>query len=167
MCLVGLSLLAGTAMAGDSLAEMIAGPDWPHSHAQFKPDSEARFGRLDTGLRYVIYRNTAQGRGTSMRFLVAAGSLQERDDQLGIAHFVEHMAFRGSKNLKDGELKRIVEAEGGVNSHSRKASWRSGNAPATEAQLRMAASSWRMLVRLLSARPISSRMRCTRSRYFR
>ncbi|EGF91111.1 insulinase Peptidase family M16 family protein [Asticcacaulis biprosthecium C19] len=112
MCLVGLSLPAGTAMAGESLAEMIAGPDWPHSHAQFKPDSEARFGRLDTGLRYVIYRNTAQGRSTSMRFLVAAGSLQERDDQLGIAHFVEHMAFRGSKNLKDGELKRIVEAEG-------------------------------------------------------
>ncbi|ESQ74531.1 hypothetical protein ABAC402_13670 [Asticcacaulis sp. AC402] len=105
-------MAAAPAQAADSLAKAMAGPDWPHSRADFKPDEDARFGRLANGMRYVIYRNTAKGRSASMRFQIAAGSLQERDDQRGMAHFVEHMAFRGSAKLTDGELARILKKEG-------------------------------------------------------
>ncbi|ESQ87360.1 hypothetical protein ABAC460_20260 [Asticcacaulis sp. AC460] len=109
---LGVAGLTTPAQAAESLAQMVTGPGWPHTGSDIKPDAGARFGRLPNGMRYVIYPNDAKGRNTSMRFLMATGSLQEGDDQLGIAHLVEHMAFRGSKNLKDGELKHIVEAEG-------------------------------------------------------
>ncbi|MBW8880564.1 MAG: insulinase family protein [Asticcacaulis sp.] len=100
------------ARAADTLMRAMAGPEWPHSQAELKPDANARFGRLPNGMRYVIYRNRAKARGASMRFEIAAGSLQERDDQRGLAHFVEHMAFRGSKNLADGELTNTLKREG-------------------------------------------------------
>lgn len=98
--------------AASTLAEAVAGPDWPHTLAELKPDANARYGRLPNGMRYVIYRNKAKARSASMRFEIAAGSLQERDDQRGLAHFVEHMAFRGSTHQSDGELTKTLKREG-------------------------------------------------------
>ena len=77
--------LAVPAWSGDNLAGMISGPAWPHTGSDIRPDPDARFGRLGNGMRYILYRNTAEGRTTSMRFLMATGSLQERDDQRGMA----------------------------------------------------------------------------------
>ena len=108
-----LALAAGApARAAATLEQAVAGPDWPHSHAEFAPDPDARYGRLPNGMRYIIYPNRTKARSTSMRFEIAAGSLQERDDQRGLAHFVEHMAFRGSAHQSDGELEKTLKREG-------------------------------------------------------
>jgi zinc protease len=108
-----LSLVLGTpAFAASSLPAAISGDGWPQSKSDLQPDSRLRFGRLSNGMRYVLYRNSTKARGTAMRFQIAAGSMEEADNQRGLAHFVEHMAFRGSKNLKEGELEKFLESQG-------------------------------------------------------
>lgn len=57
-------------------------------------------------------RNETPADGVAMRMLIGAGRAQEQADAAGAAHFLEHMAFRGSKNVSDGELIRILEREG-------------------------------------------------------
>ncbi len=100
------------ALAASSLPAAISGDSWPQTHSDLAPDSRLRFGRLANGMRYVLYRNPTKARGTAMRFQIAAGSMEEADTQRGLAHFVEHMAFRGSKNLKEGELEKFLESQG-------------------------------------------------------
>lgn len=105
-------VLAAPAVAAPSLPAAISGDGWPQTNSDLKPDSRLRFGRLDNGMRYILYRNPTKARGTAMRFQIAAGSMEEADNQRGLAHFVEHMAFRGSKNLKEGELEKVLEQQG-------------------------------------------------------
>ena len=50
--------------------------------------------------------------GAELRLAVAAGSMQEDEDQLGVAHFVEHMAFNGSTNFSKNELVDYLESVG-------------------------------------------------------
>ncbi|MEZ4609566.1 MAG: insulinase family protein [Caldilineaceae bacterium] len=52
-------------------------------------------GTLDNGLTYIIKRNTEPQDRAELRLAVNAGSLQEDADQLGLAHFLEHMLFNG------------------------------------------------------------------------
>ena len=47
-----------------------------------------------------------------MRLAVNAGSIQEEDDQRGLAHFIEHMAFNGTEHFKPGELVSFLESIG-------------------------------------------------------
>lgn len=85
---------------------------WPHEQSDLTPDPAAVWGQLDNGMRYVLFpNNTPQGR-ISLRLLVAAGSLMETDDQRGLAHFLEHMAFKGSQNLPAGDLVQYLERLG-------------------------------------------------------
>jgi len=105
-------VIALPALAAPSLPAAISGGGWPQSQSDLKPDTRLRFGRLDNGMRYVLYRNPTKARGTAMRFQIAAGSMEEADNQRGLAHFVEHMAFRGSKNLGEGELEKVLERQG-------------------------------------------------------
>ncbi|MBW8733709.1 MAG: insulinase family protein [Asticcacaulis sp.] len=104
--------LGAPALAAPSLPAAISGAAWPQTDSDLKPDSRLRFGRLSNGMRYVLYRNTTKAGGTAMRFQIAAGSMEEADNQRGLAHFVEHMAFRGSKNLGEGELEKFLERQG-------------------------------------------------------
>src|SRR3954463_6719938 len=53
-------------------------------------DPAAKFGTLPNGVRYVIYPNKEPQGRASLRLLVLAGSLQENEDQRGLAHFLEH-----------------------------------------------------------------------------
>ncbi len=63
-------------------------------------------------MRYVV-RHNATPEGTALvRMEIAAGSLDELDDELGFAHFVEHMAFNGSANVPEGEMVRLLERDG-------------------------------------------------------
>ncbi len=85
---------------------------WPQEQSDLTPDPAAVWGKLDNGMRYVLLpNNTPQGR-ISLRLLVAAGSLMETDDQRGLAHFLEHMAFKGSQNLPAGDLVHYLERLG-------------------------------------------------------
>ena len=86
--------------------------EWPFDKSDLPPDPAYRFGRLDNGMRYVI-RPNATPKGTAMvQFWVDAGSLAETDEELGYAHFIEHMAFNGSTRIPEGEMVRLLEREG-------------------------------------------------------
>ncbi len=64
----------------------------------------ATYGTLPNGLRYIIFPNSEPPKRLSLRLHIASGSLMEADDQQGVAHFLEHMVFNGSKNFKASEL---------------------------------------------------------------
>jgi zinc protease len=68
-------------------------------------------GRLDNGMRF-FFRPTETA-GVDIRLVVNTGSLDERDDEVGYAHFVEHLAFRKTKRFKDGEIVEFVRSLGG------------------------------------------------------
>ena len=77
---------------------------WAHTESDLPVDSKAHFGELENGLRYIIYPNQEPPGRVSIRLHIDAGSLLEEDDQRGIAHFLEHMLFDGSKNFSSDEL---------------------------------------------------------------
>lgn len=75
-------------------------------------DSLATVGQLDNGLRYVIRKNQKPENRVELRLVVDAGSVLEDEDQRGLAHFVEHMAFNGTKNFAKQELIDYLELIG-------------------------------------------------------
>jgi zinc protease len=97
----------------------------PHATAQapapqqtFNPqdvipfDSAVRSGTLSNGMKFFIRRNARPENRVTFRLAIKAGSLEEADDQLGLAHLVEHMAFNGSEHFKPGELISYFETYG-------------------------------------------------------
>ena len=67
-------------------------------------DSDIRRGVLENGLRYIIRVNRIPEKRAEFRFGVIGGSLQENEDEQGAAHFIEHMAFNGTRHFPRGEL---------------------------------------------------------------
>ena len=99
-------------------ASKLAGPEklppgvWVQARSDLKPDPDFRFGTLPNGMRYVLRRQTLPPGQAALRLRIDAGSLMERDDQSGLAHFLEHMAFNGSKAVPEGEMVKILERLG-------------------------------------------------------
>lgn len=71
-----------------------------------------RFGVLPNGMRYAVMRASTPPGQVALRLYIDAGSLMEGDDQLGLAHFMEHMAFNGTTNIPENELLAILERLG-------------------------------------------------------
>ncbi len=71
---------------------------FPQEGSDLKPDPAAKFGTLPNGLRYVVRPNKEPRNRASLRLLVEAGALYEKENQRGLAHFLEHMAFNGSEH---------------------------------------------------------------------
>ncbi len=69
-------------------------------------------GRFANGLRYYIRANKKPEKRAELRLVVNAGSILEDDDQQGLAHFVEHMAFNGTKNFPKQEIVTFMESIG-------------------------------------------------------
>ncbi len=61
-------------------------------------------GQFDNGLKYIIRANANPPGRVQMNLYVRTGAINETDQQNGIAHFLEHMAFEGSTHFKPGEL---------------------------------------------------------------
>lgn len=89
-----------------------AAPRFAHEGSDLRPDPAVRFGTLGNGLRYVILPNPEPKGRASLRLLVLAGSLQEEENQRGIAHFLEHMAFNGSEHFAPGTLIEVFQRMG-------------------------------------------------------
>ena len=75
-------------------------------------DPDVRIGKLDNGLTYYIRHNNWPEQRAEFYIAQRVGSIQENDDQRGLAHFLEHMAFNGSKHFKGNELLRWCESVG-------------------------------------------------------
>lgn len=85
---------------------------WTHERSDIPSDTENRYGRLENGLRYVIrHHDVTKGR-VSMQLDVQVGSLMEEPHERGYAHFVEHMAFNGTRKFGPGALIPLFQRHG-------------------------------------------------------
>ena len=83
------------------------------SLAQAMPvDSEITIGRLQNGLRYYVRTNKTPEKRAELRLVVKAGSILEDDDQQGLAHFVEHMAFNGTQHFPKQDVVSFLSSLG-------------------------------------------------------
>lgn len=94
------------------LAALPDKPRFGQETSDLKPEPGARFGTLPNGLRYVVMANKEPKDRTSLRLVVMAGALHETDDQRGLAHFLEHMAFNGSTHYAPGTLVEFFQRMG-------------------------------------------------------
>jgi len=77
-----------------------------------EPDPAVKWGVLENGLRYGIMPHSEPPGRASLRLLVEAGSLMEKETERGIAHYLEHMAFNGSEHFPPGELVKLFQELG-------------------------------------------------------
>ena len=75
-------------------------------------DPEITIGKLKNGLTYYIRENQKPEFRAQLWLVVNAGSVLEDEDQLGLAHFTEHMAFNGTKHFKKHEIINYLESIG-------------------------------------------------------
>ena len=75
-------------------------------------DPQVSVGRFANGVRYLIRVNKTPAARAELRLVVDAGAVLEDDDQVGLAHFVEHMAFNGTRNFPKGEMVKFLESTG-------------------------------------------------------
>ena len=97
-----LTLISTVAMTAQDLSQLPSVP----------VDPDVRIGKLDNGLTYYIRHNNWPEQRAEFYIAQKVGSVQEDDDQRGLAHFLEHMAFNGSKHFKGNELLRWCESVG-------------------------------------------------------
>lgn len=85
---------------------------WNSDKSEFTPDESIIYGKLDNGLTYAIKPNDRPQNQILLRMAIDFGSAAEADDELGLAHFIEHMAFNGTTNVAEGEMVKILERLG-------------------------------------------------------
>ncbi|UQV18085.1 insulinase family protein [Brevundimonas albigilva] len=100
------------APAAATTAQVAPSDPWPQAASDIPADPAVRFGLLPNGMRYALLRNATPPGQASFRLRIDAGSLMETDEQKGLAHFMEHMAFNGTKDIPENEMLRILERLG-------------------------------------------------------
>lgn len=113
----GLSLVLAASCAAPERVATAAAPAVENGPAQtaradLPADPAVRSGTLDNGLRYAVMANGTPAGEASIRLRIHAGSLMEEEDQLGLAHFLEHMVLNGTANVPEGEFVRRLERAG-------------------------------------------------------
>ncbi len=85
---------------------------WNAETSDLEPDSSVIYGKLPNGLRYAIRPNQRPQNQVLVRMAIDFGSAAEAEDEQGLAHFIEHMAFNGTTNVPEGEMVKILERLG-------------------------------------------------------
>jgi zinc protease len=98
--------------AATTAAPQSAETPWLYIGSDVPVDTSWTFGVLDNGLKYAVKRNQVPQGQVSIRVRIDAGALHEEDDEQGFAHLLEHLSFRGSEFVPDGESKRIWQRLG-------------------------------------------------------
>ncbi len=115
LCLVLLASFTGCRATVPNDSPALAPSIEPAPFALESPipiDPEVTIGALDNGLTYYIRANPKPENRASLRLIVNAGSTVEDEDQRGLAHFVEHMAFNGTRNFAKQQLVDYLERIG-------------------------------------------------------
>ena len=86
--------------------------DWLYRGSDIARDPAWRFGTLPNGLRYAVRRNALPAGQVSVRIRIGAGALHEEENQLGWAHFTEHMLFRGTESYPDRQARHVWQQLG-------------------------------------------------------
>lgn len=82
------------------------------SEGAIPADPNVKVGKLENGLTYYIRNNGKPEDKVELRLVVNAGSIMETDRQLGLAHFMEHMNFNGTKNFEKNDLVDYLQSIG-------------------------------------------------------
>jgi zinc protease len=85
---------------------------WNAETSDLEPDASIIYGRLPNGLRYAIRPNQRPQNQVLVHMAIDFGSAAEAEDEQGLAHFIEHMAFNGSTNVPEGEMVKMLERLG-------------------------------------------------------
>jgi zinc protease len=105
-------LVAGLSLAGAQEKQPANAPELASLTQKLPLDPQVALGKFDNGLRYYLRVNKKPENRAELQLIVNAGSVLEDDDQQGLAHFVEHMAFNGSKHFAKQELVKFMESIG-------------------------------------------------------
>src|SRR5512142_399103 len=84
----------------------------PALTAPLPTDPKVKVGTLPNGIRYYIRQNKKPEKRAELRLVVNAGSVLENDNQLGLAHFVEHTAFNGTTHFAKNDLVKYLQSIG-------------------------------------------------------
>lgn len=85
---------------------------WAQETSDIKPDPRVTFGKLSNGFRYAIFPHAKPEGRASVYLGVQVGSWMEEPNELGLAHYLEHMAFNGSKRFPAGSLIPFFQRHG-------------------------------------------------------
>jgi zinc protease len=108
-----LPALAQTAPAPEAARPVQTADDpWLYKGSDLVHDDQWKFGRLSNGVRYAVRKNGVPPGQVSVRVRMDVGSLMEKDSERGFAHLIEHLSFRGSVYVPDGESKRVWQRLG-------------------------------------------------------
>lgn len=105
-------LLRSTCLAALLLVQPLAADAAIELDAPIPVGPQVKVGKLPNGLTYYIQKNARPERRLELRLVVKAGSILEDEDQQGLAHFVEHMAFNGTANFRKHELIDYLQSIG-------------------------------------------------------
>ncbi len=87
-------------------------PPFPHQQSAIVPDPAVHWGVLPNGLRWSTMRNDQPRDRISLRLRVDAGSLMELDRERGLAHYLEHLAFKATTAFPDGKMVETLQKAG-------------------------------------------------------
>ena len=107
-----LAILLGACSGARSGKETASPAPPPGAETLLPQDSSITIGQLSNGLKYYIRANRKPENRAEVRLAVNAGSILEDQDQQGLAHFVEHMAFNGTEHVAKQELIDYLESIG-------------------------------------------------------
>lgn len=85
---------------------------WPHTLTDLPADPRVQYGALGNGVRWAWANHPEPQNRVYLRLHVNVGSLSETEEERGMAHFLEHMAFNGSENFEAGTLVEWFQEQG-------------------------------------------------------
>ena len=111
---LGFSTVGAAFAKAPALTPALAQRDriWAQDYSDLPANPDIRFGVLPNGMRYAVLRNATPSGQASLRMRVGSGSLEENDEEQGLAHFLEHMSFKGSTHVPNGDMIRILQRHG-------------------------------------------------------
>ena len=107
-----LTPLAASAQDHPAVEAQTKKSDWLYAGSDIPRDTAWQFGVLPNGLRYAVRNNGVPPGQVSIRVRMDVGSMFEAEEERGYAHLLEHLTFRGSEHIPDGEAKRIWQRFG-------------------------------------------------------
>src|SRR6185503_5413703 len=107
-----VAAVVATGVAASAQRTASTGPQNVPLTAVVPIDPRITVGTLPNGLRYYLRANKQPERRAELRLVVNAGSILEDDDQRGLAHFVEHMCFNGTRHFPKQDVIAFLQSTG-------------------------------------------------------